>query len=384
MSNQQTVGPPQPGQVTYDPAQIQAEYEEMCRRAGGSFWKMVNAEDYDYRLMPAYALKFPEAVNRLFYYEVSYHYKVGTGPKPPTVLCWKSLGMTTCPVCDLVDRLFDSDDKQLLAVAKEIVAKRKLFVNLIDMNAAAKGVQIGTLPTSVIKQILAFMGESGMYGDVTDIYTGRNIRTTRAAETSFDMYSSQAWPNAEALGDEAQIASLWEQMGNLETVINKPKTAEEMAQIVSEASAAYFNPVGVGPSPTLPASPPAAAPLVAAPAPAPLAVAMGDPVMVAPGHAAPVAPAPAPVAPAPAPFPTQVAPPVAPATPPAPAGAPPAPLQAAPSAVAIPDAIASRLVLYDVDATIHHCFGRSYDQSMTNCTLCPKSAECQGVIAGTM
>jgi hypothetical protein len=379
---------PQPGQVTIDMEALQADYEEMKRRGDNSFWRMRKAGTYDVRLLPAYYNKFSEAENRKFYYEVSYHYNVGMGQKPPTVLCWKSLGFATCPVCDLVSRFFDSDDETLVAQAKKMKASRKFFVNLLDLNDLGRGVQIATLPMSVIKKIDAIILDP-MYGDVTDIYEGRNIRITRDQEVSPDMYSTLAWPDKCLMGttvDDAptmeQVTEWWAGMANLEGVIKNPKTEEEMLRIVGEAESAFTAAKTPAPSPQLPPSPgqaPApAAPASVAPAPVPQPAPAASVPQVqqppAPAPAAPAAPAPsAPAAPAPAP---------AAPTPPAPAGLPPAPTSPAPSTQNIPPKLMDKIQILGIDDSLHHCFGQKKDPSDTRCQICPQETLCGAVMEG--
>jgi hypothetical protein len=112
----------------YNPTDINsvlAQYERIKSQTGGDFWTPKAGRNL-IRILP------PWKAGSLFWRESAVHWNVGPDSKMLTCIK-KELGKP-CYICEVCERLQNSQDPRDQAVASDMRANTRVFYNIIDLD----------------------------------------------------------------------------------------------------------------------------------------------------------------------------------------------------------------------------------------------------------
>jgi hypothetical protein len=145
--------------------------------SGLAYWRPVVGDNI-IRILPS-----AKGMAYKFYRSVFRHF--GVGPERKNVVCrqlsTKDGDDRECPVCQLVQRFNRSASAEDRQRAKDLAAKERILVSIIDVKAPEKGVQIYEMAFSVFDAIGSIFLDRE-YGDIDHLDTGRNIKIHRVGE----------------------------------------------------------------------------------------------------------------------------------------------------------------------------------------------------------
>ena len=167
---------------------------------------------------------------RMFAWESVWHFDVNGNDHQ----CFEPHG-AECPTCVLVNDLYETGDEALAKAAKEIKAKPKIYVNIVDRVEPAKGVQIASFGPKIYGDLLALVmnpeyDENGK--DITDTVVGRDITIMRAAQNSPDMYNVQPGGKPTLLHADAK-----QRMALVKAAVALDVEASEMEDMIPDVTA---------------------------------------------------------------------------------------------------------------------------------------------------
>ena len=152
---------------------------ELTTRQPTQFWRPKVGENV-IRILPHWS----GDPNKVFFKKILKHFGVGQGRNH--VVCRKVLGpQARCPICDFVEQLRRSGRKEDAELAKDLAAKERFAMNIIDLNDLEKGVQVWDVGITMFNTLLVlFLDEE--YGELDNLQTGRHIKINRTGEGRFD------------------------------------------------------------------------------------------------------------------------------------------------------------------------------------------------------
>lgn len=157
-----------------------ARIKENSERRDTSNWRPKEGDQNNIRILPHWS----GDENEVFYYKFKRHFAVG--PQKRWVVCLKTVDPEArCPICEAVERLKSSESVEDKKAAKEMLARERFAMNVLDLNEKEKGVQVWELAPGTINSILAFFGEPE-YGDMDHLVRGRSIKINRVGKSVTD------------------------------------------------------------------------------------------------------------------------------------------------------------------------------------------------------
>ena len=129
------------------------------------FWSPVKGPN-SIRILPSWTLDLSQD----FFRKTAQHWKLGNN-QDLWVTCLIEEGYERCPVCERIDSLYRTKNKDDEAFAKLIRKQTKVLYNIVDMNNVSKGVQVWQSGITVLGDIVKFVGNS-KYGDISHPETG--------------------------------------------------------------------------------------------------------------------------------------------------------------------------------------------------------------------
>jgi hypothetical protein len=207
-------------QLTYNPTDINnvlAQYERIKSQAGGDFWTPKVGRNL-IRILP------PWKPGALFWRESSVHWNVG--PDSKMITCIKKELNQDCYICEVVERLQNSQDPRDQAVAADMRANIRVFFNIVDLDNVEKGVQVYTSGVKILQDILAYFADPD-WGDITHPEMGYDIVIDREGTTRENTkYQVRARKNPTPVPNVELLAGL----KNLDSFV-KILTREQQAAI---------------------------------------------------------------------------------------------------------------------------------------------------------
>ena len=128
----------------------------------------------------------------LFFKETKFHWNMGDKP----FACRKAFGLPDCFLCEVADK---SKEKNK-AFEGAVRARKRFYINIVDLNDLGSGVQVYSCGVNVIRDIASYIADP-KWGDITDINEGRNITLVRKGKGRDSRFSLKADP------DKTQISS---------------------------------------------------------------------------------------------------------------------------------------------------------------------------------
>ncbi len=156
--------------------------------------------------------------------ETMYHKNIG--PDKKALVCRKFQLKEQCPICEAVEALFKTKDKEDAAYAKKIMGKRRVYWNVVDLKDLEKGVQVWMTGTDIQDTVIDYC-TNPKWGDITHPITGRNIDVKftpkEKTKSGYNEYTVTPEPSVSEIADVQWLAKL-----NDLTVFIKVPTFDEM------------------------------------------------------------------------------------------------------------------------------------------------------------
>jgi len=148
--------------------------ENSSKRSDARFWKAKVGKN-TIRILPHWT----GDEGKVFYEKCMKHF--GVGPDMARIRCRKSQNSKEeCPICEFVAQLKSSGD----TLFKELVAKDRYYLNIIDVEAPQNGVQIWEVGAMVMGTIFSLFTDVDENIDSLD--KGRHIIIRRVGEGKMD------------------------------------------------------------------------------------------------------------------------------------------------------------------------------------------------------
>ena len=198
-----------PGQTNV--TSILQTYRRMSKSA---FWKAKEGRN-QIRILPPL-----EGEGGVFYREVGVHYKSKSiDILNRTFLCPFITSKSSCSICELANKLKESEDEDLLSLGDILTPKKRALMRI--KNRENNEIYIWSVSKRMLRQILAFFAESG-YDDITHPKNGFDLIVTRKGMSQFDTsYTLIAQPKSSELGDVN-----WDRVPNLDECLLPPSADE--------------------------------------------------------------------------------------------------------------------------------------------------------------
>ena len=178
-------------------------------------------------------LLWPKGDKESFYSEGYVHFGLGEDGKT-MVTCPKTFDShNRCPVCEYVEQLQKSKDKDDKKMADDIKARRRIYVNVINRDSDDEEDTPKVLPigVTILKGLLDIICDPD-YGDITDYNEGRDLTIKRTGQGLKTEYSVIAKPNTSVASESMSEEELEEKMPDLDAMFRE-KTYEELEDILN-------------------------------------------------------------------------------------------------------------------------------------------------------
>jgi len=182
-----------------DMDQIRKDYKESKETSSqGDFWSAKEGENL-IRVMPPWK----EGV-RLFYMK-TYHHWIQRQP----ICCQRKMFEQRCYICEKVQELRATKDLADTKKARDLYARKDVYLNIVDLSDKSSGVQIFRCPNKVFVGIMAYVNDEKDWGDITDPDTGYDIIVDRTGEGLDTEYPSvRARKSATPIEDKKWLKQL--------------------------------------------------------------------------------------------------------------------------------------------------------------------------------
>ena len=177
---------------------------------------------------------WPKGNSDSFYSEGFLHFNLGEDGNT-VVTCPKTFGnKERCPICEYVEELQKSKNKEDAKLASKLKATRKIYVNTISRDDDEETPKVLPIGVTVLKGLLEAICDPD-YGDITDPDEGRDVTITRKGEGMKTEYSVLIKPKASIVSDELSASEIEDEMTDLDSLFVK-KSYEELQDILNGES----------------------------------------------------------------------------------------------------------------------------------------------------
>lgn len=177
---------------------------------------------------------WPKGDSDSFYSEGFLHFNLGEDGNT-VVTCPKTFGSKErCPICEYVEELQKSKNKEDAKLASKLKATRKIYVNAISRDDEEETPKVLPIGVTVLKGLLEAICDPD-YGDITDPDEGRDVTITRKGEGMKTEYSVLIKPKASIVSDELSASEIEDDMTDLDSLFVK-KSYEELQDILNGES----------------------------------------------------------------------------------------------------------------------------------------------------
>jgi len=144
-----------------------------------------------------------------FFQEVGIHQMPGKDGKRVYCPKFTSRGKLNCPVCEIVDQLYQAGNTASKAFAGQIRVQKKYWMNVIARADDKVGPKIYTPGVLVFRQLMSLIQDPD-YGDITDVEDGYDIKIERKGKGKTDTdYQARAAKNSSPLSDDPDKVEEW-------------------------------------------------------------------------------------------------------------------------------------------------------------------------------
>ena len=177
---------------------------------------------------------WPKGDSDIFYSEGFLHFNLGEDGNT-VVTCPKTFGSKErCPICEYVEELQKSKNKEDAKLASKLKATRKIYVNTISRDDDEETPKVLPIGVTVLKGLLEAICDPD-YGDITDPDEGRDVTITRKGEGMKTEYSVLIKPKASIVSDELSASEIEDEMTDLDSLFVK-KSYEELQDVLNGES----------------------------------------------------------------------------------------------------------------------------------------------------
>lgn len=177
---------------------------------------------------------WPKGDSDSFYSEGFLHFNLGEDGNT-VVTCPKTFGSKErCPICEYMEELQKSKNKEDAKLASKLKATRKIYVNAISRDDDEETPKVLPIGVTVLKGLLEAICDPD-YGDITDPDEGRDVTITRKGEGMKTEYSVLIKPKASIVSDELSASEIEDEMTDLDSLFVK-KSYEELQDILNGES----------------------------------------------------------------------------------------------------------------------------------------------------
>ena len=194
---------------------------------GAAFAKLVQGKN-------VVRILWPKGESESFYAEGFVHFGVGDEGKN-MVTCPKTFKEhNRCPICEYVDQLRKSKDKNDKALADRMARRKRVYINIINRDDEGEKDEPKVLPigVTILKSLLDTMCDPD-YGDITEYADGRDVTITRKGQGLKTEYSVLPKPVTTPASKTLSEDDLENKMADLNALF-KEQSYEELAEMLSE------------------------------------------------------------------------------------------------------------------------------------------------------
>lgn len=169
--------------------------EEIDRMDAGGLWKPKDGRNVIRILPPAEDSEDP------IYFAFAYmHYNVGSGKRSVPCLRTKK---EECYLCEVKEKMLRSENPKRIKAAKELNARKRYLMYIIDRSAEAVGPQLFAFGPKIHKPIIQLFKDPD-YGDITSPDEGYDIIINREGAKMDTEYQVRPAKKPSELGDDAE------------------------------------------------------------------------------------------------------------------------------------------------------------------------------------
>lgn len=173
---------------------------------------------------------WPKGDKDSFYSEGYLHFGLGADGKS-VATCPKTWGSKEkCPICEYVEQLQASKNKDDQKLAKDIKAKRRIYINVLNRDDEEETPKVLPIGVTILKGLLETICDAD-YGDITDPEDGRDITITRKGQGLKTEYSVLPKPKSSEASESQTPEEIEEAMTDLDSLFIK-KSYEELQAIL--------------------------------------------------------------------------------------------------------------------------------------------------------
>ena len=189
----------------YEDETAQAEQEESDASGGPGFVKIKEGKNYLRILPPTGEARSP--------FRVTYQHFInmpGANGKTQSVICARMEAKKHCQVCEMVDRLRESQSKQDQDAANDLFVRRRVFCNVIDRNDEEAGPKVWAFGKQVHEQLLALRTDRKGGGNYVDPINGFDIIVDRKGTGKNNTeYTIRGNRDSSPLADSEEVMQEW-------------------------------------------------------------------------------------------------------------------------------------------------------------------------------
>lgn len=173
----------------------------------------------------------PKGEKDMFYSEGYQHFGLGADGKK-VVTCLGTYGKK-CPVCEYLDSIKNSSNKEDKEFSKTARKARRIFINVLNRDSDEDEEQVKVLPigVTILKQVIDIICDPD-YGDITDFEEGRDITITKSGKGMNTEYSVLAKPKESVASTQFSAEELDTVMPDLDSLFTE-KSYEEIKAILN-------------------------------------------------------------------------------------------------------------------------------------------------------
>lgn len=141
--------------------------------------------------------------------------------------CPKAKG-GNCPLCDLSFKLWNTKDEGNMAIAREIKARKRFYLNAVERETGE--VKILSVGIKLFSKILdCFFDED--YGDITSLAEGNDFKIVKDKSGQWPNYDKSApKPNKSTAGSDAEVAAWMDELHDIQGLV-KVAEYEELKKL---------------------------------------------------------------------------------------------------------------------------------------------------------
>lgn len=176
---------------------------------------------------------WPKGDKEEFWSEGYVHYNLGPEGKS-LATCPKTFNpKAKCPICEYVESLKASKDKDDKKLMDDIKAKRKIYINVLNRDAEdeVETPKVLGIGVTILKGLLEAICDPD-YGDITDFEDGRDMTIKKTGKSLNTEYSVLPKPKSSVASEELSKEEIEESMADLDSLFIE-KSYDELEALLN-------------------------------------------------------------------------------------------------------------------------------------------------------